>query len=357
MHTLDNLSRLGQLDTSNMLESIAFLPRQIEQAWSETEKLKIPANYKKINKVVINGMGGSGLGTHLIRSIYFKELKLPVGNIHSYDLPGLVDKNTLYLLSSYSGTTEEPLSTFVTAKKRGAKILGITSGGELAALIQNGKLPGYVFSPEKYNPCGQPRIGLGFSVAGILGLLNRCGIIKTDPREITRAIQTASSLNDTFSARTPFAQNPAKQIAADLADKIPVVIASEFLAGNAHVLANQLNENAKTFSTYFLIPELNHHLLEGMQHPKTNKNNLHFIFLESNLYHPRNQKRFTITKDILAQNKIKYSTLPALGNSYLEQSFTTLLFGSYLSFYLAILNNLDPSAIPYVDYFKEKLSH
>jgi glucose-6-phosphate isomerase len=89
MHTLDNLARLGQLDQDKMLDSIALLPRQIEQAWNDVKKIKLPPGYKKTNKIVINGMGGSGLGTHLIRSVYFKDLKLPLGNIHSYDLPGL----------------------------------------------------------------------------------------------------------------------------------------------------------------------------------------------------------------------------------------------------------------------------
>ncbi len=356
MHQLDNLAAIGRLDKENMLDSIALLPRQIEQAWQETQKLKIPAAYKKFNRVVINGMGASGLGTHLIRSVYFKESKVPIGNIHSYELPGVVDKNTLYLLSSYSGTTEEPLTTFALAHKRGAKILAITSDGELAELVKSGKLAGYIFDPTKYNPCGQPRIGLGFSVAGILGLLNRCGVVKTKAEEISRAIQATHDLNSLLAARVPLAHNPAKQMAKELADQIPVVIASEFLSGNAHVLANQFNENAKNFSNYFLIPELNHHLLEGLPHPKANSKNLHFIFLESHLYHERNQKRFVLTKDILKQNKIKYSSFVASGQSYLEQSLTTLLFGSYVSFYLAIINDLDPSAIPYVDYFKKQLA-
>ncbi|HRY63016.1 MAG TPA: bifunctional phosphoglucose/phosphomannose isomerase [Patescibacteria group bacterium] len=355
MHTLDNLARLGQLDKSNMLESIALLPQQIEQAWSETQKLKIPAHYKKVNKVVINGMGGSGLGTHLIRSIYFKELKLPVGNIHSYDLPGLVDKNTLYIISSYSGTTKEPLATIKEAQRRGAKILGITTGGELAELIRSQRIPGYVFNPE-YNICNQPRMGLGYSIVGLLGLLNKCGVIKTAAQEIKSAITMLTRLNEEYSPRNSFDKNSAKQIAADLQGKIPVIIASEFLSGNAHVLANQLNENAKNFSAYFLISELNHHLLEGLAHPVSNHKNLHFLFLESNLYHPRNKKRYAITKEIVSQNKVSYSSFTVPGASELEQSFTTLLFSSYLSFYLAILNDLDPSAIPYVDYFKKQLA-
>lgn len=356
MHTLDNLAAIGRLDKSNMLESIALLPRQIEQAWGETQKLKIPANYKKVNKVVINGMGGSGLGTHLIRSVYYKKLKLPLGNIHSYDLPGLVDKNTLYIMSSYSGATEEVLATFREAKRRGAKILGLTAGGELAELINSGQIPGYLFKPQ-YNLCDQPRIGLGYAVAGLLGLLYKCGVVSVSTKEIKDSLALLFKLNEEFSARTDFSCNPAKKLAAELQDKIPVIIASEFLAGNAHVLANQVNENAKNFSAYFLISELNHHLLEGLAHPQTNRKNLYFLFLESQLYHVRNRRRYEITKKIISQNKIGYANYLVPGGNELAQACATLLFGSYLSFYLAMLNNLDPAAIPYVDQFKEQLSH
>ena len=355
MHTLDNLARLGQLDQEKMLESIALLPRQIEQAWADVKKIKLPASYKKINKVVINGMGGSGLGTHLIRSIYFKDLKIPLGNIHSYDLPGLVDKSTLYIISSYSGSTEEPISTFKEAKRRGAQILGITAGGDLAELIQSGQIPGYIFEPRS-NPCGQPRIGLGYSLAGLIGLLSKCGVLKVSDAEIKNALASLDRLNADFSPRTMLQKNEAKQIADSLYGQIPIVIASEFLSGNAHVLANQLNENAKNFSTYFLIPELNHHLLEGLTHPDSNRKNLRFLFLESKLYNNRNQKRFALTQEIAKQNKIQTSNYSVLGRSPLEQSLTAILFGSYTSFYLAVLNGLDPSAIPYVDYLKKQLA-
>jgi glucose/mannose-6-phosphate isomerase len=356
MSKLDNLSYLGQLDKSNMLSSIGLLPRQIESAWAEVSALKIPASYKKINKVVINGMGGSGLGTHIVRSLYFKELKLPLGNIHSYELPGIVDKNTLYILSSYSGGTEEVLATYLAARKRGAKILAIASGGELGALIKTKEIPGYLFTPT-HNPCGQPRIGLGYSVIGILGLLNKCGVIKIKTEDLNSSLKLLDKLTENFSAQNPLSKNLAKQVAADLQGKIPVIIAAEFLSGNAHALANQLNENAKNFSAYFLISELNHHLLEGLAYPKTNQKNLHFVFLASALYHSRNKKRFSITQEILEQQKINYSVFNAPGNTPIEQSFASLLFGSYVSFYLAMLNGLDPSPIPFVDYFKEKLNN
>ncbi|PIU10800.1 hypothetical protein COT27_01200, partial [Candidatus Kuenenbacteria bacterium CG08_land_8_20_14_0_20_37_23] len=152
MNILDDIKAIKKLDKSNMIRSIDLLHKQIEQAWNETKGIKFPASYREINKVVVNGMGGSGLGAHIIQSLYFNELKIPLVNINSYNLPGMVDKNTLYIISSYSGGTEEPLETFGQAKKIGTKILGITTGKKLGELISSGKVIGYLFSP-KYNIC------------------------------------------------------------------------------------------------------------------------------------------------------------------------------------------------------------
>jgi glucose/mannose-6-phosphate isomerase len=147
----------------------------------------------------------------------------------------------------------------------------------------------------------------------------------------------------------------AKTFAEKLKNKIPIIVSSEFLLGNAHVLANQINENAKCFTTYFGLPELNHHLVEGLKNPSANKN-LKFVLVNSDLYHPRNQKRYKILKEVLQRNKINFIEYRPKAKTKLQQSMETLLFGSYLSFYLAMIYNLDPSPIPWVDFFKKRLA-
>src|SRR3990167_3677107 len=272
MNILDDPKAIKNLDQSNMLASIDLLPKQIEQAWAEVKQVDIPADYKKVKKVVVNGMGGSGLGAHIIQSIYFKKLKMPLGNIHSYDLPGIVDKDTLYVLSSYSGNTEEVLNTYEQAKRKGAKILAIASGGELGALIKAGKIPGYLFKP-KYNICNQPRMGIGYAITGLLGLFEKCAVIKVSDREIKAVIQFLDKLKLQFEAKNLTLDNLAKQTADHVQNYAPLIVAAEFLSCNAHVLANQLNENSKNFSHYFIISELNHHLLEGLSCPENNPKN------------------------------------------------------------------------------------
>lgn len=354
MNTLDNLSQIKKLDRGKVLASIEILGEQLKQVWQEFKKVKIPKDFNQINKVLINGMGGSALGGQILRSLFFDQLKLPVGIINSYQLPASLDENTLYIISSYSGNTEEPLLTFTLAKKRGAKIFGITAGGRLGSLIKQGKLPGYVFKPS-FNPSGQPRMGLGYSLAAHLALFRKLGLIKITDDQIKSILLLIDKLRAKFGVEVVTKNNMAKKLALELQNKVPLIVASEFLGGNAHTLANQLNENAKNFATYFLIPELNHHLLEGLVFPKTNRQNLSFVFFESKLYQPKNQIRYKITRQVVAKNKIKCSAYKLTAATKIEQSLEALVFGSYLSFYLAVLNKVNPAKIPWVDYFKVQL--
>lgn len=354
MSILDNQTKIKKLDKSNMLGSIKELGLQCEQAWREVKAVKIPANYKNVKNVVINGMGGSGLGGQIIQFLFWDKLKVPLKVINSYTIPAFVNQDTLYIVSSYSGNAEEPLNTIPGALARRANILGITQSGRLADLIQQKKIPGFVIT-EDHNPCGQPRMGIGYSVFGQLGLFQKCGLLNLKDKEVAKVVKTIKGLNRKFGVTVPLKKNPAKQIAEKLQGKIPCIVAADFLAGNAHAMSNQINENSKNFANYFIISEMNHHLMEGLGYPKKAKKILMFLFIQSDLYRPQNQKRIEVTKDVVENNSVDFVEHKLQAKTKLEQSFEMLCFGSYVNFYLAILNGLDPSPIPWVDYFKEQL--
>lgn len=354
MNQLDDQKKIEKKDTGHVLETISLLPKQIQQTWEDVQRVAIPKTYRSVQNIVVNGMGGSGLGAHILFSLFYDQLSLPLRVIHSYTLPEYVGKKTLYVLSSYSGTTEEPLATAKEALNRGAKVIGITTGGQVKDFCLKNNLPCFLFDPI-YNPSNQPRMGVGYSVFGILGLLRKIGIIDISERDVKQVIDHLNRMIIKFSASNPSVKNPAKKIAEELYGTIPICVAAEFLTGNVHTLTNQLNENSKNFSAYFLLSELNHHLLEGLSAPKTVTQVLRFLFIESALYHPRNKARFPITKKIVNKNKVNYSSYQAEGKSKLLQSFEILLFGSFLSYYLAYLNRVDPVKIPWVDFFKKEL--
>lgn len=346
MVDLNNLEEIRKFDKSNMLESIELFPKQCQQAWEETQKLTIPQDYTNVRQIVVSGMGGSGLGGHIIKSLYQKELPIPLEIVNDYHLPGYVNEDSLVILSSYSGSTEETLATADEAKKKGAKILGITTGGKLGKFLKENNFPGYIFEP-KFNPCGQPRMGLGYSLVGQIVLLRITGILQFNENEFFQCFKSLKVIQGRLVDR-------AKELVKRCRRKIIVVVAAEHLSGNAHVLANQINENAKALSCYFLLPELDHHLLEGLGRP--NEKNLIFAFLASNFYSEKIQKRLKLTKEVVEKNNIEVCEFKPSGENKLRQVLETLWFGSFLSFYLAIGSGIDPTPIPWVDYFKEKLS-
>lgn len=336
--------QIKKLDKSNLLGSIEILGKQCAEARRDVKKIKIPKNYRGVENIVVAGMGGSALGGHLIQTLFANQLKKPLEIIRGYNLPAYVGPKTLLILSSYSGGTEETLSAASEGKKRKAKIVGLAAGGKLAKFLRTNNYPAYIFKTT-FNPSNQPRMGLGYSIIGQIGLLAKCGLLKINEQEIKNVVSELSCPPRSI-----------EKIAATLKNKIPIIVASEFLLGNAHVLANQINENAKCFAAYFELPELNHHLMEGLKNPSANKKNLTFILFNSDLYLPRNQKRYKILKTVLAKNKINFLEYRPAAKTKLLQSFEILSFGSYLSFYLAMTYNLNPSPVPWVDFFKKELN-
>lgn len=347
-----NFKQIKKLDKSNLLESIELLGKQCEQTWREIKKLRMPKKYRNIENVVISGMGGSTLGGHIVQSLFANQLCAPLEIVRGYSLPGYIGPKTLLILSSYSGNTEETLAAAYVGQKNKAKIVGLTTGGQLANFLQRNNYPSYIFQPA-FNPSRQPRMGLGYSIVGQMGILKQCGLLKVNNQEIKEVIEKLRILN--YELRIENKNSFAKKLAQCLKGKIPILIGSEFLVGNIHTFANQINENAKCFAAYFELPELNHHLMEGLKNPSANPKNLIFVLFNSNLYHPRNQKRYKILKEVLQKNKINFIEYQPKAKTKTLQSFEVLLLGSYASFCLAILYDLDPSPVPWVDFFKKRL--
>jgi len=355
MDSLDDLAKIAELDKGNILGSIESFASQIKQVWTEIFSRELPKGCSLAKNVVITGMGGSALGGRIVDSLIYERVRVPVEVFTEYRLPNYVSKETLVILCSYSGNTAETISAAHEAIKKEACIFGITTGGNLGELLKNEKLPAFVFEPRA-NPANQPRMGLGYSITAVLALLARCGFIVISNEEITNIFTSLEKLKDIYGPRIPREENIAKKLAFKLKHKIPILIASEHLVGAAHAFKNMLNENAKTFSNLFDIPELNHHLLEGLRNPAQAKEFFYFLFLESSLYSSEVQKRYPITRDVVEKNEVESEKLMFKTNSKLEQIFEVICMGSYVSFYLAMLYGIDPTPIPWVDYFKSELA-
>jgi glucose/mannose-6-phosphate isomerase len=353
MTLLDEAKFLSVKENKMVISSILKLGDQSLNAF-ESASFLFTEKLVGIKNIVVAGMGGSALGAHIARSLLSDRIKVPVFIINNYGLPEFVNEESLVILSSYSGGTEEVLSCFKEAKVKKAKMAVLTLGGELLELAKRNNIPSCVFSAE-FNPSGAPRMGLGFAVFGIIGILSKLGLADFGKAETKKAISTLQKFAKAFGANVPASKNAAKKIALKLYEKFPVLVGSEFLTGNLHALQNQIHETAKTFASYFELPELNHHLLEGLENPKGLKKNMFFLFFESNLYNKRTVKRYEITKEVVKMNGVEFASYKLKSKDKISQGMEMLVFGSYLGLYLGALYGASPLKIQWVDYFKKRM--
>lgn len=350
---INDIEKIAQVDKQNVLGSIQALSDQLRQAWADTQKIKIDLQ-KEIQHVVVAGMGGSGLGASVVKHLFKPELKIPLEIANSYTLPGYVGKNSLVILSSYSGNTEEVIACAKQAETLKAQIIVISGGGKLAKIAKSNKYPAYIIDP-KYNPSQQPRMAVGYAIVGLIGLLNQAGILSVSQPEIEQAAETIIHTQHDCRVEAETENNPAKTLAFNLIDRRPNLVGAEFLTGALHVVRNQFHENAKTFAEYHQVPEINHHLMESLQLPHSNVLDNIFLFFNSDLYHQRNQKRMELTQQAVEKQDIQTLAVDMESADKMTQVFELITLMAYTNFYLAIMHQIDPSQIEMVDWFKQEL--
>ena len=350
---LDSRLEIKKLDQSNVLGSIEALPDQLKDAWEQASAVEYPDTYPLVKNVIVAGMGGSALGSWVIKHLFKNQLTLPFEVYSHYALPGYVSQDSLVLLSSYSGTTEETLAAAAQAKAVGAKIAVITSGGELANLAKANHWPLYLIDP-KYNPSGQPRMAVGYAVVGQLAMFTKMGLINLAQADIDQLVDGLRAMITRLTPET-VENNSAKFLAYQAFDKQITLTAAEHLVGAAHVTNNQLNENAKVLTAEWHLPEFNHHYLEALKNPGKLKEDTVFFLYNSHLYSPRVTRRVELTKIAIEQAGFQAELIQATAETALEQVFEIITLGAFFGFYLAMLYRLDPAPIPAVDWFKAEM--
>ena len=333
------------MDSLSVWSSVVKFPDQVDQVLKELSVVPIADSCRIVKNIVVSGMGGSALGGRIAASLERESLHIPIIVSTEFHLPNFVDQNTLVVISSYSGNTEETLASLSEAQSRNAVIFGICTGGKLAGLIKQKIINGYIIDPVN-NPSNQPRMSLGYAVMSIVAMLNYCGHI-TLPENLSDLVPYLRSRQSESEKYLSLARH--------LTGRIPVFIVSEHLKGATHAIKNQINENAKNFVCQFDLPELNHHLLEGLTFPKTNPENLFFVFIKSNHYHPEVQKRYSLTEEAVKRQNIPYLEICLDGPNRFFETFELLQAAGYIGFYLSQANGVDPGPIPWVDWYKDEI--
>jgi glucose/mannose-6-phosphate isomerase len=348
---LDNPQVYPKIDPDGMLDHIHNIPQMCQQAWQMAMEFKLPRDFANINKIIVLGMGGSAIGGDLVSSLAVSESRAPVMVGREYNLPAHIDDKTLVIASSYSGNTEETLSAFEQSLDTPAKKLAITTGGKLKELCEGEEIPVFSFSYK----C-QPRAALPFSVFGLLGILQRLDFFKDKYPEVSEAIYKLQDLTLKITETAPTSQNPAKSLAQKMYGRLPVIYGAGITAEVAHRWKTQINENSKTTAFYEVFSELNHNSVVGYSLPEEVTHQLIVVMLNSSHLHERIHLRYDITQTLLDQAGIYYQVLNAEGQSPLSQMMELILMGDYVSYYLAVLNQVDPTPVKEIDYLKNELN-
>jgi len=349
--TLDDLLHLSELDERGILNILGRFDRQIEDALQIGLTAELPPRIGSVRNIVISGLGGSAIGGDFLRAYLGRSLKVPLLVNRSYSVPGFVDESTLVILSSYSGNTEETLSAFEEARAAGARLLCISSGGQVERMAGTADCP-CIKIPTGY----PPRTALAYSAIPILQALTRLGLVGDHSNEVKSSISWVRHKIQLFAPECPLLENQAKALAKSLYRKIPVIYGSQ---DRLDVMALrwrcQVSENAKQLAYSASLPEMNHNEIVGWKHPAPGLRQILPVFLRDREDHPRVQIRAEITREMLADRSGAVLEFWTDGETWLERLWTLVLLGDYASVYLASLNQEDPFQIDAIEGLKNRL--
>ncbi len=330
-----------------MRELVKDFPGQLKEALAVSAEMRISEPEIDIFNIVIVGMGGSGIGANLVRSIVLDEATLPIHIVKTYDLPNFVSAESLVICSSFSGNTEETLSAYHQAKDVNAKVLVITSGGQLKELADNNGddlaiLPGAIKSP---------RANLGYSVVQLLFGLEAYGFISDS---FKLEIENSITLLNHNQSNT---EGKAKELAASYHDKLPIFYSGDRFSPVIIRSQQQINENGKHLCHVNFFPEFNHNELVGWVFPTQTVSNTVVTIFHSEFDHAQVKKRMAICKDIFTEKAHEVLEVNAKGSSFLEQAFYIIHLFDFVSLELAELNQVDPTPVEMIDMLKSKLAN
>lgn len=338
-----------KIDQQDLIGAIDAQPNQLRQNYADTMRDDITAiDGELVKNIVFVGMGGSALAGDICANWLNSRILLPFKVIRSNQLPGFVDKNTLVIISSYSGNTAETLRAFELAQKNNCQVIAIGGGGTLEKKCKAKKI---IFL--KLPKVSQPRIAVFAGLKALACLLDDMKIVTGDLR---RELLDSADFLDTQKLRwsADNSNNLAVSIAKKLLSRNVLIYSSPILQSTGYKWKIDINENAKQMAFCDNFSELNHNEIEswGAQ----NRAGFEVVILTSNQEDTEMTKRIKLSTDILHSNGFSVQTIQSIGQNIIQNILYSTLLGDYVSAYLAILNNTNPTPVEIVEKFKTKLN-
>ncbi len=333
-----------KIDKSSLRQIILDGAEQFSEGLRLAKNIKINGQFKSI---MLSGMGGSALPGNILR-VYLNDLfqkseiqkKIAVYQNRFYSLPPEAYDNCLNIICSYSGNTEETISSFNEALKGKLACVGISSGGKIEEICQKNNIP-HVKLPSGI----QPRMATGYFFASIFQVLVNTGLMPDKTGELEK-------LAEKLEKTTPELEKKGKDVAQKLKGKTLIIYSSAKFKALAMIWKIKFNENSKIPAFYNFFPELNHNEMVGFTNPQAN---FFILMLKDPEDHPQNLKRFKITQDIFREKGIETETVDMETGDIFYKMFSALFLGDWISYYLALEYGQDPTPVEMVEKFKNLL--
>ena len=356
MIDLDDVTAYEELDPSGLRRRLSTLPEQCSQAWLEAKNTVLPDNLDRCTEVIVAGMGGSAIAGNLVADLAGSDSGTPVRVVRDFRIPGLLPDQSsqprqLVIVCSFSGETEETLSMLDHAQSAGASIIAITGGGTLGQRAAGAGIPVLTIDAP-----GEPRSAVGYNLMLLISLLDRIGVISVSDGDVSEAVTAAESMASQIGIHVRTEQNQAKLLAKDLIGGLTVVYGSGSLSGVALRWKSQINENGKSWAFAELLPELLHNSVESFPGGLEVRQRTTALLLKPNRAASELERRYTVLSEMLERSGVKSRTLTAVSGGTLTQSLAMIVLGDHVSYYMGLLNGINPSEVPTIDLFKELLS-
>lgn len=345
---LDNLNVIKERDPSG---GFGIVSSQFKQAQFNADVVNTEHDDRAINNIVIAGMGGSALAALIAKVLLVDEVSVPIEIIREYKLPAYVNENSLVIASSYSGNTEETLSTFNEARLRGAQLAVLSSGGDLVEAAANSRIS-HVILPGGI----QPRMATIYNLKALFALLQNFDVISTSWIEEVNSLGgwLESEINN-WLPESPTSDNLAKQLALKTPGKIPAFYGGETTSPLSYKFKISWNETAKNLAFCNQYPEFNHNEFMGWTSHPVEKPFVVFD-IKSSFENPRVLQRFEVSDKLLSGKRPHAQSIDLKGESLLAQLLWGAILADFSSTYAAILNNVDPVPVDLIENLKKELA-
>ena len=349
---LDSARRTARLDPQGMGDRIDGLAAQIRAGAAIAEPLLDKVAARRPRRAVLFGMGGSAIAGDLIRSLVDREGTAPFHVVRHYEPPDWITPEDFLIFSSYSGETEETVTAYRTLRRLGAPSCVISTGGTLARLADEDRVPRAVL------PGGSPpRAALGYSASTLLHLFSHLLLVGDAAARLEASAQGVEEVASACGRHVLQSRNPAKQLALRLAGRAVIVLANERTLGPvAQRWKGQLNENAKHLAWASPLPEMNHNEVDGYVAPRNVVGSIGAVLLRDPADHPRVVARFEWLAAYLKRKRVQVDTVEVRGLDVMARLLSGAAIGDWVSYYLALAHGHDPSALPGVESLKRTLS-